>query len=129
VVTLIPSKVLTTDIPTAESLKLTSRVTSQPDDPPLPPSLPADTSLKRDEWMLAPSGGSVPIPSTSKLQPMTGDESLTEDYGEPSGNSRTLGGDIDFFSSLGTEHKKKPKEKPELEKVCCPSLSFILKPF
>ncbi|KAF5362872.1 hypothetical protein D9758_007112 [Tetrapyrgos nigripes] len=107
-------RILATDIPTAESLKLTSRATSQPDDPPLPPTLPTETSLKRDEWMLAPSAG--PSSSTAKLQPMSGNESLTEDYGEPSGNSRTLGGDIDFFSSLGTEHKKKPKEKLDLDK-------------
>lgn len=46
------------------------------------------------------------------------DHSLTEDYGELGGSKRTLGGGVDFFSSLGTERKKKPKEeKPNPEKV------------
>ena len=48
-----------------------------------------------------------------------GEESLTEDYGEPVQNLRTMGGGVDFFSSLGTEKKRKPKEdKPDPEKVC-----------
>ncbi|EEB98075.1 hypothetical protein MPER_02481, partial [Moniliophthora perniciosa FA553] len=100
---------LATDIPTAESLKLTSNATSvTASNPP----------LKRDDWMLAPTTSSdVPMASaSSRLKIPTGEESLTEDYGEPSQGRRTLGGDVDFFSSLGTEHKKKPKEKPVLDK-------------
>ena len=46
------------------------------------------------------------------------DESFTEDYGELFGGSRTLGGGVDFFSSLGTERKKAPRpDKPDPEKV------------
>lgn len=37
------------------------------------------------------------------------DESLTEDYGEPSGAARTATGGVDFFASLGTQRQKKPK--------------------
>jgi len=55
--------------------------------------------------------------------PLTND-SFTEDYGEPSGDSRTTSGGVDFFSSLGTERKKNPKpEKPKPDKVCS---SFFL---
>jgi hypothetical protein len=44
---------------------------------------------------------------------------LTEDYGDSNDESRTLGGGVDFFSSLGTEHKRKdPNEgKPDPSKL------------
>jgi len=55
------------------------------------------------------------------------DESFTEDYGELSGGSRTLGGGVDFFSSLGTERKKAPRpDKPDPEKVPALLLEFSL---
>lgn len=54
----------------------------------------------------------------AKVQIPTGNESFTEDYGEPVQDARAMGGGVDFFSSLGTERKKKPKEeKPDPEKV------------
>ncbi|KAL5520023.1 hypothetical protein ACEPAG_1683 [Sanghuangporus baumii] len=109
------------DIPTAESLKLKTHATASPDDPPLPPSLPAETKLVRDEWMLLPpSLVNVPTAesSSSKLQIPTGNESLTEDYGEPAQNARAMGGGVDFFSSLGTERKRKQREeKPDPDKM------------
>ncbi|TFK40716.1 CwfJ C-terminus 1-domain-containing protein-like protein [Crucibulum laeve] len=112
-------RVLATDIPTAESLKLTSSALSGPGDPPLPHAIPAETPIQRDEWMLAPR--SVPSvhtgeASTSRRLP-TGDESLTEEYGETTEGARTLGGGVDFFSSIGTEVKKKnpKKELPNLD--------------
>ncbi len=55
-------------------------------------------------------------------------ESFTEDYGETSQNSRTVGGGVDFFSGLGTEHKKKPREErldPDKVRAFLPS-SLIL---
>lgn len=92
-------RVLATDIPTAESLKLTSSVIPSQSVPPLPPSLPTELKLKRDEWMLQK------------------EESFTEDYGEPSENARTMSGGVDFFTSLGTEIKKKPRpDKPDPDK-------------
>ncbi|THU88150.1 hypothetical protein K435DRAFT_680387 [Dendrothele bispora CBS 962.96] len=109
-------RVLATGIPTAESLKISSRATSQPNDPSPPPSLPTATTLKRDDWMLPSSLSSAPSASSSKLQALSGNESLTEDYGDTSSNGRTLGGEIDFFSGLGTEHKKKSQDKPDLDK-------------
>jgi hypothetical protein len=106
-------KPIATDIPTAESLKLTSRAHSKPEDPSPPKAVVAESSLKRDDWMLAPS--------TSSVEPRRlegGDESLTEGYGEPSTSARTLEGGIDFFSSLGKEKEKKPKpDLPNPDKV------------
>jgi hypothetical protein len=47
-----------------------------------------------------------------------GDESFTDGYGEPSTSARTLGGGVDFFSSLGKEKEKKPKpDLPNPDKV------------
>lgn len=40
------------------------------------------------------------------------EDSLTESYGDPTVNSRAMGGGVDFFSNLGTERKRKEKEKP-----------------
>lgn len=101
------------DIPTAESLKLMSRATSLPDDPPLPKPVVAESYLKRDEWMLEPSVTSITLSSFPQNRSMTlEDGSLTEDYGELSGNARTGTGGVDFFSSLGKERQKKPKSDP-----------------
>lgn len=61
-----------------------------------------------------------PMEETSTLEPESRSrvlqaESLTEDYGESNQSSRTLGGDIDFFSSIGTERKRgKPAEAPKV---------------
>jgi hypothetical protein len=73
----------------------------------LPPSIPA-----------VPASSSVPRESREM-----NDESLTDDYGEASSSRRTMSGGVDFFSSLGTEHKKKQPEKPDPEKV------FLIKRF
>ncbi|THH11645.1 hypothetical protein EW145_g512 [Phellinidium pouzarii] len=112
---------LATNIPTAESLKLKSRATASQDDPPLPSTKPVESKLVRDEWMMLPSSSvSVPAPepSSSKQQMPTENESLTEDYGEPVQDSRTMSGGVDFFSSLGTERRKKQKEdRPDPEKA------------
>ncbi|KAJ8080393.1 Pre-mRNA-splicing factor cwf19 [Marasmius tenuissimus] len=114
-------RVLATDIPTADSLTLTSRAT-QESGVSLPPSLSTETSLKRDDWMLPPGASSSSDPAdrapSSALPriPME-DDSLTEGYGETSKGSRTLGGDVDFFSSMGTERQKKPRpDRPDPEK-------------
>lgn len=109
---------VTTTIPTSESLKLTSHTVAGSSDPPLPPSVASETALKRDEWMLMPpSAPSVPE-DTSRLEPLGREESYAEGYGEPSQNVRTTAGNVDFFSSLGTEKKKKPKpDVPDPDKV------------
>ncbi len=64
--------------------------------------------------MLEPRRGTVPdagdsVPHSAEL----GFQDVTapaEDYGEEEGDGRTLGGGVDFFSSLGTARPK--KEKP-----------------
>lgn len=116
-------KVLATDIPTSESLKLTSNATeSAATAPPLPPSLHTESKLKRDDWMLESTTPAVQNPTTpysSRPRIVVPDEdmSLTEEYGDPEQNKRTLGGGVDFFSLLGTEHKKKRPDKPDPDKV------------
>jgi hypothetical protein len=68
--------------------------------------------------MLESSMGSSDSPVTSRPRPDITDESLTEGYGEPSTSARTLGGGIDFFSSLGKERERKPKpDLPDPDKV------------
>ncbi|KAI6147355.1 CwfJ C-terminus 1-domain-containing protein-like protein [Pisolithus tinctorius] len=94
-------RVLATDIPTARGLKLTSRAQASESDPPLPPALVTESKLK---------------PSRPPAQQFpTTDDSLTDGYGEPSGSGRTLGGAVDFFSSLGTEKKRNKPEKPNID--------------
>ena len=45
-------------------------------------------------------------------------DSFTEGYGEAEGNGRTLTGEVDFFSNLGTERKRKqPKDRIDPEKA------------
>jgi hypothetical protein len=111
-------KPIAADIPTAESLKLTSRAHSKPEDPSPPKAIVAESSLKRDDWMLEPSTSSIESPAISRHQFEAGDESLTDGYGEPSTSARTLGGGIDFFSSLGKEKERKPKtDLPNPDKV------------
>ncbi|GBE84892.1 CwfJ C-terminus 1-domain-containing protein-like protein [Sparassis latifolia] len=124
---------LATTIPTAESMKLTSRAFVEPSDPPLPPSLKTESSLKRDEWMLMPpSAPTIPKERPSSRMSMpTGDESLTEDYGEPSQNARNTSGGVDFFSSLGTDIRKKKPEPdrpdPDKPKISNKELNTTLK--
>ncbi|KAG6819995.1 hypothetical protein H0H93_006698 [Arthromyces matolae] len=104
-------KVLTTEIPTAKSLKLTSSAIAGPSDNQLPSNTSTETPLKRDDWMLLPpSAPTLPREDQQRLE--TEDVSMTDDYGEPSGSQRTLGGGVDFFSSLGTDIKRKRPERP-----------------
>ncbi|KAF7365385.1 Complexed with Cdc5 protein cwf19 [Mycena venus] len=108
---------LATTIPTAESLKLTSSALPKGSGPPLPSAGPAESTLKRDDWMLLPPSEPVmPAATPRRVQPPSGDESFTEDYGETSENQRTLGGGVDFFSSLGTDIKKKRPDQPDPNK-------------
>jgi hypothetical protein len=117
-------QVLATDIPTKESLKITSIAEEYVSNPNLPPTTKSETKLERDEWMLLPpSIPSLASPSSSVPKRSTTDneELLTEDYGEPLSKACTTGGGVDFFSSLGKEHKKKKPEKPNPDLV----LSFL----
>src|SRR6266404_5968323 len=88
------------------------------EDPPLPKDVTTGTSLKRDDWMLEPPAGSSASPVVRDPRLEGGSESLTEDYGEPSTGARALDGEIDFFSSLGKERKRKSKpDLPDPDKV------------
>ena len=68
--------------------------------------------------MLEPPVGSSASPVVRDPRLEGSNESLTEDYGEQANGSRTLGGGIDFFSSLGKERERKPKpDVPNPDKV------------
>ncbi|RPD77778.1 hypothetical protein L226DRAFT_532550 [Lentinus tigrinus ALCF2SS1-7] len=106
---------IATDIPSAADLEIKSRAEERPGDPPLPPPLRTETVLRRDEWMLMPETTPVVPASSSADVPVS--EDPTDGYGETSANTRTTGGAVDFFSSLGTERKKKPTpNKPNPDK-------------
>ncbi|KAG9098068.1 hypothetical protein FRC06_006846 [Ceratobasidium sp. 370] len=109
-------------IPTAESLALTSNPSTVPPGAHSPPTSaqPTQTKLERDEWMLLdPTEPTVPVGTPSRPPPraivQTADE-MTDGFGEELTGGRTLGGGVDFFSSLGTEHRKKPPPKNPNEK-------------
>ena len=116
-------QILATDIPTAESLELTSTAGAG-SLVPLPHAINTESVLKRDEWMLMPTSAPA-MPADVQYQPksherlpaLPTEDSFTEDYGELSRDSRTTSGGVDFFSSLGTERKKNSKPKPNLDKV------------
>lgn len=105
-----------TDVPTRESLKITSRAETQVTDPPLSRT---KSVLKRDEWMLQPSAAPDGRPQNDTVR-AGAEQLLTEGYGEPLSDSRKLDGGIDFFANLGIEKKKPPRpDKPDPDKVFC----------
>ena len=65
------------------------------------------------------SSSSLSAPAPTREIPHSAGTGLTEGYGEDDTTSRTLSGGVDFFSSLGTEHKRKdPNEtKPDPSKL------------
>jgi hypothetical protein len=68
--------------------------------------------------MLEPPVGSSASPVFRDPRLEGGGESLTEGYGEQSTSTRSLGGGVDFFSSLGKERERKPKpDLPDPDKV------------
>lgn len=135
-----PLQPLATDIPTSDSLNLTSSAETKPSDPSLPPAGSTQTSLKRDDWILAPPSSLIAPTNAVRTQLPTGDESFTDEYGDAQKDSRNVGGGVDFFSSLGTETKKKRPllDRPEAAQVRvrpkipnhhpCPHLLSLLYP-
>ncbi|KAF8600279.1 hypothetical protein BDV93DRAFT_538757 [Ceratobasidium sp. AG-I] len=104
-------------IPTSASLELTSNASHIPPGARSPPKnvQQTETKLQRDEWMLLdPGTPTVPIGTPSRPPAraivQTADE-MTDGFGEELVDARNLGGGVDFFSSLGTEHRKKPSPK------------------
>ncbi len=110
-------RVVGTDIPTAESLRLRASADDGPSLEDRPQSQSTAPKLKRDDWMLEHHKGEE-SPIRTGLARLA-DESLTEDYGEPSTSIRTMSGGVDFFSSLGTEHKRRKPcaDRPDPDKV------------
>lgn len=133
------------NIPTRESLKLTSHAQAGPNDPPLPKAVAAESQSRerRDEWMLddqtiarkanpnvmrqsdnLTNGGTFSlgeIPS-GIARPNAHDtvEAFTDGYGEGDvGTKGTFGGD--FFSAMGQERKRKEVEKKQ--PIAAPKMS------
>lgn len=111
-------------IPTSASLELTSNPSNVPPGARSPPKnvQQTETKLQRDEWMLLdPGTPTVPVGTPSRPPAraivQTADE-MTDGFGEELTDARNLGGGVDFFSSLGTEHRKKPSPKDVNAKVC-----------
>lgn len=110
------NQILPTNVPTSKSLKINS--TAEVYRPESDPITKSGTKLQRDEWMLLPPSIPSTLPSGPVSQPSTsGDKSLIEDYGESLSNTRTMSGGDDFFSSLGTAHKKNKPERPNPDQV------------
>jgi hypothetical protein len=97
------------DIPTAESLKLTSRAYTLENDPPLPQGITSKSRIERDEWMLPPTADAAELPfdkASSTAGASGGSKDAAQERGE------------DFFSSLGIEKKKKQApERPDPDDV------------
>lgn len=117
------------NIPTRESLKLTSHAQAGPDDPPLPKAVAAESIARetRDEWMLdgqavirqsdnLTHGGTFSLKDIPSgiARPNTHDtvDAFTDGFGEGDvGTKGTFGGD--FFGSMGTERKRKEIQKKQ----------------
>ncbi|KAG8807338.1 hypothetical protein FRC17_004509, partial [Serendipita sp. 399] len=96
---------VTTTIPTSKSLELHSSAQALKEDLGLPHSTVTESKMQREEWMLLePAAGTVPSKSPP-LESARHQDSLTEGYGEETSSNRTASGQVDFFSSLGTEHR------------------------
>jgi hypothetical protein len=65
--------------------------------------------------LLPPTAPRVPADSGKHIR--VTEESLTEESGEASGGRRTLGGGVDFFTSLGTDMKRNRKERSNVDQV------------
>ncbi|KAF8635918.1 hypothetical protein AX15_000095 [Amanita polypyramis BW_CC] len=100
-----------TDIPTAESLKLKASAAKGS-------SLTDGSELKRDEWMLELSKDEDLRHKNSLPRLAQNDDPMTEGYGDPAVDVRTTSGGVDFFSSLGTERKRRPAQpdRPDPDK-------------
>ena len=72
---------------------------------------------------------STPVVPAASSKDITMDDDVMDGYGDAPSNARTTNGAVDFFSSLGTDiKKKKPQpDKPDPDKVrrpfCHPEVS------
>lgn len=118
-------KDLAANIPTAESLKLTSRAVTEASDPLLPPSTTTESKLKRDDWMLDPTATPVIPDIQSRMPPGIPDDDTSMDVSPDGIPLKAIPATSDFFSSLGTELRPKaPPKNPDQDKVrelsgCC----------
>ncbi|CCA76281.1 hypothetical protein PIIN_10276 [Serendipita indica DSM 11827] len=103
---------VTTTIPTGASLDIVSTAMESPNDPKLPHPATTESKLQREEWMMMETSDPVLPTQTPPLHSAARGDSLTEGYGDSESSNRTPSGHVDFFSNLGTEHKRKePKNR------------------
>ena len=106
---------------------------SEPAAAPLPETTASGSQTReRDSWMLEPTISAPPAISnpfterstpksaglpSGRSQPISDD--MTDGYGEEVSSGRTLDGGVDFFSALGSEHKRKDPndDKPDPSKL------------
>jgi len=120
--------------PAAAGMSLQSHA-SEPAAAPLPGTTASGSQTReRDSWMLEPTISAPPaisnpfterntpksagLPSGRSL-PMDTSNDMTDGYGDEESSNRTLGGGVDFFSGLGSEHKRKDpnEDKPDPSKL------------
>lgn len=87
-------------------------------DPELPRATTTESKQQREEWMLLqPSEPVLPL-QTPPLHSLQHGDALTDGYGEKTTGNRTTSGGVDFFSSLGTEHRRRDiNDKKKLDAV------------
>ncbi|KIM24663.1 hypothetical protein M408DRAFT_26787 [Serendipita vermifera MAFF 305830] len=109
---------VTTTIPTGASLELTSSANAMETDAELPRATTTESKQQREEWMLLqPSAPVVPL-QTPPLHSLDHGDTLTDGYGDSTSGNRTASGNVDFFSGLGTEHRRRDaKDKNKVETV------------
>ncbi|KAK8861747.1 hypothetical protein IAR55_002570 [Kwoniella newhampshirensis] len=108
-------------IPTSDALPLTSNPSHASTALPTK-SAAGSQAQERDSWMLDPAeapSSTVPVPTRDIPQSADSTAGMTEGYGDEQVSNRNLGGGMDFFSSMGTERKRKdPNEgKPDPSKL------------
>lgn len=128
------SQSVVANVPSAAGLPLKSHA-SEPAKGPLPDATSTDSKTQeRQAWMLEPPVTAPPVSSkpfgesnfpkcagtsAGRSQPITTDMDMTDGYGENESSNRTMSGGVDFFSGLGTEHKRKDPQddKPDPTKL------------
>ncbi|KZW01458.1 hypothetical protein EXIGLDRAFT_602781 [Exidia glandulosa HHB12029] len=67
-----------------------------------PAPAPTKSAIEREEWMQPP-------PSSSRVSGLSRSDDVTDGYGDEDAAPRARGSEVDFFTSMGTERKRKEK--------------------
>jgi hypothetical protein len=129
-----PLQYAVANAPAAAGMSLQSHA-SEPAEAALPDSTASGSQPReRDSWMLEPTISAPPVISnpfterntpksaglpSGRSQPIEMSNDMTDGYGEEESSNRTLNGGVDFFSALGSEHRRKDPndDKPDPSKL------------